>query len=86
MLVIKFPSPSSLSPTRQILLDPTYPDFAERTIFVAGDRVTTDLLAQPFSMGRNLLCIYSKKHLVACASQPQQYPLFVQLTSRCSPS
>jgi len=30
---------------------------------VAGDRVTTDMLAQPFSMGRNLLCIYSKKHL-----------------------
>jgi len=30
---------------------------------VAGDRVTTDLLAQPFSMGRNLLCIFSKKHV-----------------------
>ena len=32
-------------------------------IFVAGDRVTTDLLAQIFSMGRNLLCIFSKKHI-----------------------
>jgi glycerol-3-phosphate O-acyltransferase len=30
---------------------------------VAGDRVTTDLLAMPFSMGRNLLCIFSKKHV-----------------------
>merc|ERR1711871_1588217 len=30
---------------------------------VAGDRVTTDLLAGPFSMGRNLLCIFSKKHI-----------------------
>lgn len=44
-----------------VLLDPEYPGFAESTIFVAGDRVTTDLLAQPFSMGRNLLCIFSKK-------------------------
>jgi glycerol-3-phosphate O-acyltransferase len=46
-----------------VLLDPTYPGFAESTIFVAGDRVTTDLLAGPFSMGRNLLCIFSKKHI-----------------------
>ena len=46
-----------------VLLDPIAPGFAEKTIFVAGDRVTTDLLAQPFSMGRNLLCIFSKKHL-----------------------
>jgi len=46
-----------------VLLDPEHPGFAEETIFVAGDRVTTDLLAQPFSMGRNLLCIYSKKHV-----------------------
>jgi len=46
-----------------VLLDPIAPGFAEKAIFVAGDRVTTDLLAQPFSMGRNLLCIYSKKHL-----------------------
>ena len=30
---------------------------------MAGDRVTTDLLAMPFSMGRNLLCIFSKKHV-----------------------
>ena len=47
----------------QVLLDPEVPGFAEDTIFVAGDRVTTDLLAQPFSMGRNLLCIFSKKHI-----------------------
>jgi len=46
-----------------VLLDPVVPGFAESTIFVAGDRVTTDLMAQPFSMGRNLLCIFSKKHI-----------------------
>lgn len=33
--------------------------------FVAGHKVTTDALAIPFSMGRNLLCIHSKKHLDA---------------------
>jgi glycerol-3-phosphate O-acyltransferase len=31
-------------------------------IFVAGERVITDPFAIPFSMGRNLLCIYSKKY------------------------
>jgi len=31
--------------------------------FVAGHKVTTDTLAIPFSMGRNLICIHSKKHI-----------------------
>jgi len=38
-------------------------DLAEQTIFVAGHKVTTDPLAIPFSMGRNLLTIFSKKYL-----------------------
>lgn len=46
-----------------LLLDPTFPSFAEEMIFVAGERVTTDPLAIPFSMGRNLLCIYSKRYI-----------------------
>jgi len=33
--------------------------------YVAGHKVTTDALAVPFSMGRNLLCIHSKKHIDA---------------------
>jgi glycerol-3-phosphate O-acyltransferase len=32
-------------------------------VFVAGHRVTTDPLAVPFSRGRNLICIYSKKYI-----------------------
>ena len=32
-------------------------------IFVAGERVITDPLAIPFSMGSNLLCIYSKRYI-----------------------
>jgi len=36
---------------------------AEQTVFVAGHKVTTDRLAVPFSMGRNLLTIFSKKYL-----------------------
>jgi glycerol-3-phosphate O-acyltransferase len=32
-------------------------------IFVAGHRVISDPMAIPMSMGRNLLCIYSKKHI-----------------------
>jgi len=33
--------------------------------YIAGHKVTTDALAIPFSMGRNLLCIHSKKHIDA---------------------
>jgi len=34
-------------------------------VYVAGHKVTTDTLAIPFSMGRNLICIHSKKHINA---------------------
>lgn len=46
-----------------IALEGIYPHLAEEVIFVAGDRVITDPVARPFSMGRNLLCIYSKRHV-----------------------
>ncbi|XP_020692692.1 glycerol-3-phosphate acyltransferase, chloroplastic isoform X2 [Dendrobium catenatum] len=46
-----------------LLLERTNPQIAESMVFVAGDRVVTDPLCKPFSMGRNLLCVYSKKHL-----------------------
>lgn len=40
-------------------------DLAAHVTYVAGHKVTTDPLAVPFSMGRNLLCIHSKKHIDA---------------------
>lgn len=46
-----------------ILLEERYPKIGKEMIFVAGERVLTDPLAIPFSMGRNLLCIYSKRHI-----------------------
>ncbi len=46
-----------------LALEDNYHDLAAETIFVAGDRVVTDPMAIPFSMGRNLLCIYSKRHI-----------------------
>ncbi|KAK6140961.1 hypothetical protein DH2020_025294 [Rehmannia glutinosa] len=46
-----------------LLLESTNPFIAENMICVAGDRVVTDPLCKPFSMGRNLLCVYSKKHM-----------------------
>ncbi|KAK9120503.1 hypothetical protein Syun_018120 [Stephania yunnanensis] len=45
------------------LLESTNPYIAENITYVAGDRVITDPLSKPFSMGRNLICVYSKKHL-----------------------
>ncbi len=53
------PDPQAIS----LLIEKTHPKLAEEMIFVAGHRVTTDPLAVPFSKGRNLLCIYSKRHM-----------------------
>jgi glycerol-3-phosphate O-acyltransferase len=53
------PDPQAIS----LLLEKTYPRLAEDMIFVAGHRVTTDPLAVPLTKGRNLLCIYSKRHM-----------------------
>ena len=36
---------------------------AENLVFIAGHKVTNDPIAIPFSMGRNLICIHSKKHI-----------------------
>lgn len=44
-------------------LEKDYPRLAKEMIFVAGERVVTDPLAIPFSKGRNLLCIYSKRYI-----------------------
>lgn len=46
-----------------ILLEDRYKKLAEEMISVAGERVIIDPLAAPFSMGRNLLCIYSKRYI-----------------------
>jgi glycerol-3-phosphate O-acyltransferase len=46
-----------------ILLEDLGFTFGRDMIFVAGDRVLTDPMATPFSMGCNLLCIYSKRYI-----------------------
>ena len=46
-----------------LLTQASHPGLGEQVIYVAGDRVVTDLMAKPFSMGRNLLCVHSKKHI-----------------------
>ncbi|HVT48680.1 MAG TPA: 1-acyl-sn-glycerol-3-phosphate acyltransferase [Vicinamibacterales bacterium] len=46
-----------------LLLEHSQPAMARAMIFVAGGRVLTDPLAVPFSMGRNLLCVYSKRYM-----------------------
>lgn len=53
------PDPQAIS----LLLEKSHPKLAQNMIFVAGHRVTTDPLTIPFSMGRNLLCIYSKNYI-----------------------
>ena len=46
-----------------LLLEGQYKKLAEEMISVAGERVIIDPLAVPFSLGRNLLCIYSKRYI-----------------------
>lgn len=46
-----------------LLTEISHPGLGEMVTYVAGDRVITDLLAKPFSMGKNLLCVNSKKHM-----------------------
>src|SRR5207253_1943319 len=46
-----------------LLIEKSTPKIAEEMIFVAGHRVITDPMAIPFSRGRNLLCIYSKRYI-----------------------
>jgi glycerol-3-phosphate O-acyltransferase len=53
------PDPQAIS----LLLEKQYPQLAESMIFIAGHRVISDPLAVPFSMGCNLLCIFSKKYI-----------------------
>lgn len=53
------PDPQIIS----FLIEDKYPKLAEEMIFVAGHRVITDPVAIPFSKGRNLLCINSKRYI-----------------------
>lgn len=46
-----------------LMLEGSHPRLATSITYVAGDRVVLDPVCKPFSMGRNLLCVHSKKHL-----------------------
>lgn len=46
-----------------LMCRPDAPEILDKMIFVAGHRVTHDPLTIPFSLGLNLLCIYSKKYI-----------------------
>lgn len=46
-----------------LFLEKKSPQLASEMIFMAGHRVVQDPLATPMSLGRNLLCIYSKKYI-----------------------
>jgi len=65
-----------------LLLKKTHPQLAEEMIFVAGHRVTTDPMAVPFSLGRNLLCIYSKKYMDHPPEEKEQKLLHNQRTMK----
>lgn len=70
------PDPQAIS----LLLEKTHPKIAEELILVAGQRVLTDPLAIPFSLGRNLLCIYSKKYINTPPENKEEKQLHNQRT------
>jgi glycerol-3-phosphate O-acyltransferase len=45
-----------------ILLEKKYPDLIKNMISIAGARVTTDPITVPFTLGQNVICVYSKKY------------------------
>lgn len=65
-----------------LLLEEKFPNLAQEMIFVAGERVLTDPLAVPFSLGRNLLCIYSKRYI----DNPPEQKLVKQLHNKSTMS
>jgi glycerol-3-phosphate O-acyltransferase len=46
-----------------LLLEDDFEALGRNMVFVAGERVIADPMTAPFSIGRNLLCIYSKRHI-----------------------
>jgi len=72
------PDPQAIS----LLLEETFPKLAEEIIFVAGHRVISDPLAIPLSMGRNLLCIFSKKHIENPPEQKEEKLIHNQRTMK----
>ncbi len=70
------PDPQVIS----LLLEKRDPRLAEEMVFVAGHRVISDPMAIPLSLGRNLLCIYSKKHLAYPPEKREEKVLHNQRT------
>jgi glycerol-3-phosphate O-acyltransferase len=48
-----------------VLLEKKYPDLIKNMISVAGARVTSDPVTIPFTLGQNVICVYSKKYFDA---------------------
>lgn len=69
------PDPQIIS----LLFEKIDPKLAADMVFVAGHRVISDPMAIPMSLGRNLLCIYSKKHM---NYPPEEKPSKVQHNQR----
>lgn len=70
------PDPQIMS----LLLEKMDPSLAENMVFIAGHRVISDPMAIPMSLGRNLLCIYSKKYVSHPPEEKQKKILHNQRT------
>ncbi len=66
----------------KIALSDSYPKFASDLIFVAGDRVITDPIAVPLSLGCDLICIYSKRYIDNPPEKKEEKQLHNQRTMK----
>ncbi len=65
-----------------LMLEKEHPRLAKEMIFIAGDRVVTDPMAIPSSLGCHLLCIYSKKHIERPPERKQEKLMHNQRTMK----
>lgn len=72
------PDPQAIS----LMLEEPFPTIAESISFIAGHRVTSDPLAIPMSRGRNLFCVFSKRHIENPPEKKQERLRHNQTTMR----
>ncbi len=65
-----------------LILEKKFADLGSNMIFVAGDRVITDPIAVPVSLGCNLLCIYSKRHINNPPEKKEEKLIYNQKTMK----
>lgn len=63
-----------------LAISKTHPELVKNMIFIAGEKVVTDPFTIPFSLGYNIISIYSKKHIENPPENKEQKQIHNQKT------